>query len=331
MIEYEESAGALVRPGELDLAGRRVAAHAVPYSGEVGPPGFRFDPVGRRLLLRRASGRVHTGPPDPDAWARALARPPAGPVLVGPSSPAEAIRGALGAAAEGVRAAGRSAYLLDPTEDGLPGEPPGAFVALFAWTPEPAQNEGALLESVRRGIPTGGLLPIVPGWTDDPSFLDSYLRRLAEAGAIFAAPAVPAGDGEARRLLVEARARIEPSCADRFFETIHHCDWPSAIREGLLRFRQSAARRGLAAVPKRPRGAAEPPGNSAAAALLEEKAQELEERDEHRSALLRAAARWIDESARDLGAVAREGNLRKVFPYGEEIAREAEAAFGSTA
>jgi len=36
--------------------------------------------------------------------------------------------------------------------------------------------------------------------------------------------------------------------------------------------------------------------------------------------------RWIDDSRRDLAAVAREGNFRKVFPFGPDIAGEAEAA-----
>lgn len=329
MIEYEESAGPIVRAGELELAGRRIAARAVPYSGEAGRAALRFDPVERRLVLPRPSGRVLVGPADPGAWSRALARSPAGPVLVGPGSPAEEIRGSFRAAAEGVREAGRPAYLLDPTPEGLPGEPDGTFVSLFAWAPEEGEDGAAILASVRHGIPSGGLLPIVAGWTNDPAFLDGYLGRLAAAGARFAAPSIPADDGEARRLFVEARARVEPSSADRFFETIHHSDRAASVREGLRRFRDAALRRGLTTIPPRPRGAAEPAGNWAAAARLEEMAQAVEERDEHRAALLYAAARWIDESARDLVAVVREGNFRKVFPFAPEIAREAESAFGS--
>jgi hypothetical protein len=47
-------------------------------------------------------------------------------------------------------------------------------------------------------------------------------------------------------------------------------------------------------------------------------------RREARPALRRG--RWIDDSRRDLAAVAREGNFRKVFPFGPDIAGEAEAA-----
>jgi hypothetical protein len=36
--------------------------------------------------------------------------------------------------------------------------------------------------------------------------------------------------------------------------------------------------------------------------------------------------RWIDESGRNLAAVASEGNFRRVFPFDGEVAEEAEAA-----
>jgi hypothetical protein len=78
-------------------------------------------------------------------------------------------------------------------------------------------------------------------------------------------------------------------------------------------------------MPPRPIGPGEPPANSAAAARLEERAIELDG-DEHRSAMLHAAIRWIDESGRDLAPVVREGNFGKVFPFGA-LAAEAEAAF----
>ena len=324
MIEYEEAGAALVRPRESEVGGRRIAAHAAPYSGEAGGHPYRFDPLERRLVERRASGRVSVGPPDPVAWARAFARCAAGPVLVGPGSPVEEIRGAYSAAAEGAAEAGRPVYLLDPGP--LPSAPARAFVALFAWAPGlGARERAALFSALEAGIPAGGLLPIVPGWTDEPEFLDEYLSRLSAAGVRFAAPVPVSGDGDARRILVEARARVDAEAADRFFERIHHCDWPAALHEGLRRFRAEAAHRGFATLPPRPVGAREPPGNSAAAARLEERAQELEE-DEHRAALLHAAARWIDEWGRDLVPVVREGNFAKVFPFGA-LAAEAEAAF----
>ena len=106
---------------------------------------------------------------------------------------------------------------------------------------------------------------------------------------------------------------------------MHHGDWFSRIGDRLAEARAAAARHGLAALPPRPGGGRGRSGNASAAARLEELADRLEA-DEHRSALLYAAVRWIDDSRRDLAAVAREGNFRKVFPFGPDIAGEAEAA-----
>ena len=326
MIEYESSGTALVRCVETEVAGRRVAAHALPYSGEAGGPVVRFDAIARTLVFRRSSGRVAVGPARDEAWTRAFERCPPGPVLVGPGSSVEEIRGAYRAAVAGAAAAGRPLYLLDPDAHGLPERSGRACVALFAWSPETGAAPPAALRIAReRGFAAGGLLPIVPGWTEEPAFLDGYLDGLARAGAGFAAPLAASGDAEARRRLVEARTRIEPDSADRFFEKIHHCDWPAAVREGMRRFREEAERRGLATIPPRPVGGSEPPGNSAAAARLEERAREVEE-NEHRSALFYAAARWIDESGRDLTPVVAEGNFGKVFPF-DALAAEAEEAF----
>ncbi len=323
MIEYENSTTPAVRPRESEVGGRRVALHAVPYSGEVGPHSFRFDPIERRFLERRESGRVAVGPADPDAWTRALARSPGGPVVVGPGSAVEGIRGAYAAAAEGAVRAGRPVYLLDPPALPAPGR---AVVALFTWSPATEAGDAASIAAARAaGHPAGGVLPIVPGWTDAPDFLDAYLAALSLAGASFATPVAVSGDGDSRRVLVEARASADPASADSFFERVHHSDWAAGQAAAIRRFRVEAGRRGLATLPPRPLGRGEPPGNSVAAARLEETAQESGH-DEHRVSLLYAAARWIDESGRDLTLVVREGNFRKVFPFGA-LALEAEAAF----
>jgi hypothetical protein len=326
VIEYEPAEFPSVRCVESDVAGRRVAAHAIPYSGETGGPPVRFDPLDRTVVLRRTAGRVTVGPARPDAWTRALDRCAAGTVLVGPGSSGEEIRGAYRAAAEGAASTGRGVYLLDPDLPGLPPAPGREYVVLFAWNPAAGHGEAAVLASARaRGFSAGALLPIIPGWTDDPAFLGPYLDALTAAGAVCAAPFAASGHAEARRRLVDARARVQPDAADRFFEKVHHCDWTAELRRGTGLFRDEAERRGLATIPPRPIGASEPPANSAAAALLEERAREVED-NEHRSALFHAAARWIDESGRDLAAVVEEGNFAKVFPFGA-LAAEAEQAF----
>jgi hypothetical protein len=238
----------------------------------------------------------------------------------------EEIYGAFLAAAEGARASGRPVYLLDPDPAGLPSEPGSAFVALFTWSPDAEARLFRALAGTRR-IPSGLLLPVVPGWTDEDRFLDSLLSRVRDLGAGFAAPFRLCGDGETRRALVEARGEVAPAEVDRFFERVHHGDAQSE-RESQRRIRAAVERLGLEAIPTRPVGLGEARGNAGAAARLEEMAQASDE-NEHRAALLRAAARWIDESGRDLGAVLREGNFAKVFPFGEQVRREAEAAFVS--
>ena len=328
MIEYVEAPDASVRSIESDVAGRRVAAHAAPYGGGVGGPPFRFDPLERRLVARRAAGRFPVVPSYPAARARVFSRCPPGPVLIGPGSAVEEIRGAGAAAAEGAIRAGRGVYLLDPDPAAIPREHRRAFTAVFTWTP--GEDDGdeladRLAPALAARIPAGVLLPIVPGWTDDAGFLERWWKRVAAAEAGFAAAVPATGGGEERRLLVEARLQVDPTSADSFFERVHHSDWTSALRDGLRRFRAEAAHRGLPAIPPRPIGAGEPAGNSWAAARLEERAV-TQENDEHRASLLHAAARWIDESGRDLAPVVREGNFGKVFPFGA-LAAEAEAAF----
>src|SRR6266508_6713059 len=103
MILFERSAAPAVRSGEFEVASRRIAARAFPYAGEVGPERFRFDPVERRFLPRAPEGTVLAGPHEPQAWRTALVRGLAGPVLVGPGSAGEEVRGSYLAAAEGAR------------------------------------------------------------------------------------------------------------------------------------------------------------------------------------------------------------------------------------
>jgi len=306
MILYEEAPAPAVRAGELDLAGRRIAARAFAYSGETGPPAFRFDPAERRLHARSPSGALLAGPAFPESWREAFARVPPGPVLIQGAASAEQVRGSFRAAAEGARAAGRGAYLLDPEPAGLPpgnrapasGPPPA--VALFCWSPDLPLDARSLSAARAAGVPAGVVWPLVPGWTAGEDFWTGYLDAAAKAGAEFAVPVAPVADAEFRRIAVEARTRVSPGEADRFFETMHHLPWSEALPEQILVARAAVRDRGLAAVPPRPRGLREPLANSGAAARLEERAVEVGIRDEHHSSLLLAAVRWIDGCGRDL-------------------------------
>ncbi|MFN2385127.1 MAG: hypothetical protein ABR576_02380 [Thermoanaerobaculia bacterium] len=314
---YEESAPA-IRVGELDVGGRRASGRLMPYAGDHDGPAIRFDPIDRFFSPPARDARVAVGPHDPARWRSPLARIPPGPVLIGPGSPAEEIRGTYRAAAAAAKEAGRAAYLLDPGPAGLPPGREGGFVVVCAWSGS-SQALDDVAAAARSGLPSGLLLPAIPGWTDEPAFLEEILSEAAEAGARFVAAVAPRCDGDARRRIVEARGDVSG-----FFERIHHLDWERAMPATLAAVRAAVRDRGLAELPSRPWGAAEPAGNALAAARLEERAAAVS--DDHRLALLHAAARWIDESGRDLRAVLAEGNFRKVFPFAPEIATEAEKA-----
>jgi hypothetical protein len=322
MIASQAPAATAVRAGEAEIGGRRIAGRLLPCIEE--SRFLRFDVLERRFVLRRRDVVVLAGSTDAQAWREAVARLPTGPVLVGPGTAFEAVPGAFIAAATGALDAGRPVYLLDPGADELPKGAKGAVV-LCSWRPGQAAAFPALSGAAAAGLPCGVLFPIIPGWTAEPASVEALLSEATAGGAVSATPLQPEGGGEARRAIVEARAAVDPDAADRFFDLIHHSDWSSSLPDRLTATRAACARRGLAVLPPRPTGWREPAGNSAAAARLEELA-ELSEVDEHRAALLRGAARWIDECGRDLSAVAREGNFRKVFPFSADIAEAAEVA-----
>ena len=115
------------------IGGRRVAGRLLPYGAEPEPGILRFDPITRRFPRRRAETTVPVGPASVEAWREAALKLPPGPVLVGPGSRAEDVRGAYRAAAEGALAAGRAVYLLDPPEAGLPRESAAGMVALCSY------------------------------------------------------------------------------------------------------------------------------------------------------------------------------------------------------
>lgn len=326
MIVYEPASAAMARAGESIVAGRRVAGRLFPYGADAGAAPLRFDPIDQRFLFRKTDAAIPAGPSDPAAWSEVLSRLPSGPVLVGPGAPAEAVRGSYRAAAEAAVESGRPVYLLDPSPEGIPAKAPGAAVALCSWRPGRAEASFPGLAAARgAGLACAAVFPLLPGWTAEAEFLEALMVAAKAGGAASVTALVPAADGEGRRGIVEARLGVEPSGADGFFDLVHHGDWFSRMGERLAEARAAAARHGLASAAPRPVGLRGRAGNALAASRLEELAERAEA-DEHRASLLYAAVRWIDDSRRDLSAVAREGNFRKVFPFGPEIAGEAEAA-----
>jgi len=325
MIVYEQG-NPIVWAGESEIGGRRIAARVVPYEGQIGPSGFRFDPIPPNVLVREAAETVAAGPSDAEPWRAAILRSPAGPVLVGPGGPAEPVRGAFAAAAEGARSAGRAVYLLDPAPESLPNPPDDPFVAIFCGLPE--ASLWSRIEESASHVRCGLVLPILPGWTAEPDRLRESVDRAVRAGACFVTGLLLPDDGETRRRVVAVRGLVEPGSEEAYFDRVHHGDWSGESVRAADRLDAETRRRGLAVRPPRPSGEGEPAGNAAASARLEELA-DAEEANEHRAALLRAAVRWLDERSRDLTPVVAEGNFRKIFPFGSDIAPEVERALGS--
>ncbi len=329
MIVYEAAASAAVRVGEALLAGRRIAVRVAPYGFETTT--VRFDPVERRFLLPRDEPLPRPGPWRTVEWREALSRIPSGPVLIGPFAAAEPIWGSGRAAAEAALEAGRPAYLLDPPVEAVPPGAGRAVVVLCSWRPGRTSAAFPDLDRLQAtGSPCSALVPLVPGWTAEEGPIAEIAGRAAREGAVSLTGLVPAADGEGRRAIVEARSRYAPEEADRFFEVIHHGDWPDRVARSVAAARKTASDRGLAVLPPRPGSRGIPEGNRSAAARLEERA-ELSDPGEHRAALLHAAVRWIDESRRDLAAVRREGNFRKVFPFDGETREWVENALAESA
>ncbi len=326
MIVFEAAGAPLVRSGEALVAGRRLAGRLMPYGPDAGAAASRFDPVERRFVSGRREGVVQAGPWRPEAWAAAISRLPAGPVLIGPGSDAEGVRGAYRAASEAAIEAGRAAYLLDPIAEGLPSGAEGSAVVLSMWRPGPPSGAFPALRAAREaGLSAAALYPFLPGWTGEPEAVEALADAAKRDGAASLSAIAPALDGEGRRAIVEARFAEDPAAGDALFSVVHHGAWSERIGDRIAAARLAVERAGLQHLPPRPTGRGERAANAAAASRLEELAERLEA-DEHRAALLYGAVRWIDEAGRDLAAVSREGNFRRVFPFGDEAAGVAETA-----
>ena len=326
MIVFEQAAAPLVRAGEALVAGRRIAGRLLPYGPEAGGIPFRFDPVDRRFVFPKPEATIAVGPAEPDRWTEALVRVPSGPVLIGPCSSAEPMRGAFRAAAEAALSSGRPVYLLDPEPGAVPDGTGQAAVVLCSWRPgRPEAAFPGLAPAMAAGLTCAALFPFLPGWTGEADAVEALVAVAKAGGAVSVTALAPSADGEGRRGIVEARSVAQPADGERFFDLVHHGDWSERLADRLEEAHAVAVRYGLASMPPRPVGRLERPGNAAAAARLEEMAERLE-KGEHRAALLHAAVRWIDESRRDLSAVAREGNFGRIFPFSGSVAAEAEGA-----
>jgi hypothetical protein len=166
-------------------------------------------------------------------------------------------------------------------------------------------------------LPTGASVawPLVPALTDDPALWDEGCRRLASAGARCAQAVTPLlVPADRRRLLDELEK------PDDVFEPLFHRE-PPAERD----FARVAHRHGLDPFLPRPLPRAPIVGREnrrigEVLALVAELWLRLGRSPEQGQSFYRAA-RWVDETAYDLDALVREGNLG-VIPALDDRSRE---------
>lgn len=186
----------------------------------------------------------------------------------------------------------------------LPGEEPGPAEATAVYDLLPAllAPDLAPLDRLPRGA--AAVWPLLAGLTDEPALWDPACARLAAAGAATVQPLEVSLSAAGKRRLAEGRG-------DEVFHALFHRG-PRSERE----FAAAAHRHGLAVFLPRP--LPRPPftggGNRRLAAdllLMAELWLALGHPLGRGLALLRTA-RWIDASAYDVAALAREGNLAVV-------------------
>jgi hypothetical protein len=219
----------------------------------------------------------------------------------------------------------------DPTRlPRLPPPPPGEIGAvvvidlLAALLPGGALQDDRLLP-LSLTAASAAVWPLLPGITDDPELWERSCERLAATGLACLQATVPAfGPGDRRRL---AQGQPEGAFAALFHRQHRQ---PPAERE----FARAAHRHGLAPflsrpLPGPPRGRSENRRIAGQLALAGELWLRLGRPVEQAQSLFRAA-RWLDATTYDAGALSREGNLGVVTAL-DSLARHAvaEAAAGA--
>ncbi|MBV8202135.1 MAG: hypothetical protein JOZ15_16060 [Acidobacteria bacterium] len=345
------------RPATLAGPGSLAAADTFRVAAQLPEPGhlwIRFAPRGwqgpDRPWLDLATGRLGRSGSRPPALAPAPSGPPLDDVLYLPPVPAPlaAWRDTLA----GRALAGGTpvlAQLLPGDETRLP--QPGAAGALgvlgavvvvdllpallpggalrddLAGARVPAGARAGAQAGVPAAVPAGAqaaVWPLLPGITDDPELWERSCWRLAAAGLECVQALVPAlGPGDRRRL---AQGQPEGAFAALFHRQHRQ---PPPERD----FARTAHRHGLAPflprpLPRPPLARSENRRIAGQLALAAELSLRLGRPVEQAQSLFRAA-RWLDATAYDAGALSREGNLGVVTALDSAARRAvAEAAAG---
>ena len=315
MIVYESSGAAPWRRGEYaPFPGVRARIRAVPYPG-LEPGGA--DPWSGQYRGASAEMRIAAATGSVSEWIEALRKAPPGPILIGPAPEAEAVYGAAAAASEAGRTLGRGVVLIDAPFSSAgfpaPASPAGSLVAVAVWRCGEENRLWKEARGIAGTVPFGLALPILPGWTGEEKFLESFLRRCRGEGAGFVVPLEVNGSGPSRAAIHADFARLHPDGADAYFGRIHHGDWDEEVRRGRDRLLGAATAAGLSTRVPVPRGSSDFASNRRAIEALEHAAEIA---PEPRAARLRRAVRILEDFGRDLESIARDGNGRLLFDPG---------------
>ena len=300
---------AAVRRGEFaPFPGVRSRIRLIPYA-DLALPGA--DPWRGGYRKAAEEDEIVAGPGSAEPWEEALAGAPAGCVLVGPVAECEPVYGAAGAALKAAGASGRGAVLVDVLCD--PGALPAGpdVVRVTVWRGDEGEKFFERAVESRGEGKAGVALPLIPGWTAEPGFLRDFLARARSAGADFAAAFEVEADGRSRAAMHADFAARFPDRSDAYFDVLHHRDGRPEIARARQVFAEEAGASGLSVRVPLPRGRADFEANLRAREALESEADRI---GDPGASALRSASRRIEDFGRDLGELAREGNVRILLP-----------------
>ncbi|MGH9440802.1 MAG: hypothetical protein ACRD16_00850 [Thermoanaerobaculia bacterium] len=326
MIVYANGPAAGRRGEFAPLPGVRSRVRAIPYPG-LELPGADLWRGG--YLRERKDTEVLAGPDSAEAWREVFAGAPPGCVLIGPVADVEPVYGAARAALAAAREAGRGAVIVDDRcePDRLCDGPD--VVRILVWRSEEGAGFWERAAGGRRGGKSGVALPLIPGWTGEPSFVRDFLARARSAGLDFVAPLEIDPDGHSRAAIHADFTERFPGDADSFFDRLHHRDWAPESARALAAFADEARAAGVPPRAPLPRGRGDYEANLLAREALE---READRTGEPGASSLRGAARRIEDLGRDLEELTRQGNGRLVLaPRSREWAIVEEAIGAKTA
>ena len=321
-MQFSAGSAAVRRREFAPFPGVRSRTRAIPYSG-LELPGA--DPWKASYRTAAEDLEVSAGPDSVDRWAESLAGAPAGGVLVGPVAGCEPVYRSASSAILAVKSSGKGAVVVDALCDprALPvGGSELVWVAVWRAGDDGLWKRAA---AARDNGPSGVALPLIPGWTDEAEFLATFVRLARASGVDFATAFELSLDGASRAAIHSDYSSSFPDRADAYFDELHHRETAARVENGRVGFARRLEDAGIPVRVPMPRGSRDFEANVRACEALEAEADRV---GEPSASDLRAAARRIEDFARDLTDLAKHGNGRLLFSSESREWRIIEGALG---